>query len=144
MNQKIEMHTSKGIMTIEMYNDDAPNTVENFLKLANSGFYNGLIFHRYIQDFMIQGGCPKGIGTGSLGYSIPCETAGSKQKHDFGVLSMAHAGKNTGGSQFFICHNRSNTKHLDREHTCFGIVTDGHDTIKELRQGDTIEKIILI
>lgn len=143
MNQIAEMHTNKGVMTIELYNDDAPETVKNFVSLIEKGFYDGLTFHRYIQDFVIQGGCPLGTGTGGPGYTIKCETSGKRQKHDFGVLSMAHAGRNTGGSQFFIVHNRSNTKHLDGEHTCFGIVTDGHDTIKTLRQGDKIEKIIM-
>jgi peptidyl-prolyl cis-trans isomerase B (cyclophilin B) len=142
-NQIAEMHTSKGIMTIELYNDDAPKTVENFVSLINKGFYDGLTFHRYLENFVIQGGCPTGTGTGGPGYTIPCELDGKRQKHDFGILSMAHAGRNTGGSQFFICHSRANTKHLDREHTCFGIVTDGHDTIKALREGDRIEKIII-
>jgi peptidyl-prolyl cis-trans isomerase B (cyclophilin B) len=143
MNQIAELHTNKGILTIELYNDDAPGTVKNFTTLVGKGFYNGLTFHRYIQDFMIQGGCPNGIGNGGPGYSIKCETSGTRQKHDFGVLSMAHAGPNTGGSQFFIVHARNSTKHLDGVHTCFGNVIDGHDIIKSLRQNDIIEKILI-
>lgn len=138
-----EIHTSKGVMKIEFYDEDAPKTVANFVKLSKSGFYNGLTFHRVIPDFVIQGGCPNGTGTGGPGYTIDCETSGQKQKHDFGVLSMAHAGRNTGGSQFFICHSRTNTKHLDGNHTCFGQVTEGHDIIKSIRVGDTIDKIII-
>ena len=115
----------------------------NFRKLVSQGFYNGLAFHRVIPDFMIQGGCPNGNGTGGPGYSINCELTGVKQVHDRGVMSMAHRGRNTGGSQFFICHNRSNTKHLDRVHTCFGKVIEGLDVVDDIRGGDVIEKIIL-
>ena len=96
-----------------------------------------------IPDFVIQGGCPDGTGAGGPGYSIDCETDGENQYHDKGVLSMAHAGKNTGGSQFFICHNRENTQHLDKHHTCFGKVVDGTDVIDAIRQGDEIEKIVI-
>ncbi|MEQ1732593.1 MAG: peptidylprolyl isomerase [Bacteroidia bacterium] len=138
-----ELHTSKGIMKFELYNDDAPIAVENFTKLINKGFYNGLKFHRVISDFMVQGGCPEGTGAGGPGYTIKCETKGAKQHHDKGVLSMAHRGPNTGGSQFFICHNRSNTQHLDGVHTCFGKITDGLPVLDAIRGGDVIEKIIL-
>lgn len=138
-----EIHTDKGIMTVEFFDNDTPNTVKNFKKLAESGFYNGLIFHRVIPDFMIQGGCPEGTGRGGPGYSIKCETSGENQYHDRGVLSMAHAGRNTGGSQFFICHNRQNTKHLDRQHTAFGKVTLGLDVIDTIKQGDKILKIVV-
>ncbi|GAB4288610.1 MAG: peptidylprolyl isomerase [Marinilabiliales bacterium] len=141
---KAEIHTEKGIMKVNLYDDDAPGTVENFVKLSKSGFYNGLTFHRVIPDFVIQGGCPKGDGTGGPGYTIKCELDGNKQYHDRGVLSMAHAGRDTGGSQFFICHNRENTYHLDRHHTCFGKVYEGLEVIDKIKAGDLIEKIIII
>ncbi len=128
-------------MHVEFFENDAPGTVANFIKLAQSGFYDGLTFHRVIPDFVIQGGCPDGTGGGGPGYSIKCETTGDNQYHDRGVLSMAHAGKDTGGSQFFICHNRDNTKHLDRRHTVFGKVTEGLDVIDQIRRGDKIIKI---
>jgi peptidyl-prolyl cis-trans isomerase B (cyclophilin B) len=138
-----EIHTKKGILKFELYDDDAPIAVANFKKLINEGYYNGLTFHRVIPDFMIQGGCPSGTGSGGPGYTIKCELNGTKQLHDRGVLSMAHRGLNTGGSQFFICHNRSNTKHLDGVHTCFGKVIEGIEVIDEIRGGDIMEKIIL-
>lgn len=142
--RKAEIHTAKGVMYVELYENDAPGTVENFCKLAKSSFYDGLTFHRVIPDFVIQGGCPNGIGNGGPGYKIKCETSGANQYHDRGVLSMAHAGKDTGGSQFFICHSRQNTSHLDRKHTCFGKVYEGLDVIDQIRQGDVIEKIVII
>lgn len=138
-----EIHTEKGIMKVEFYENDAPKTVNNFVKLAKEGFYDGLNFHRVIPDFVIQGGCPDGTGAGGPGYSIDCELDGDNQYHDKGVLSMAHAGRNTGGSQFFICHNRENTQHLDRQHTCFGKVVEGVDVIDNIRQGDKILKVIV-
>lgn len=138
-----EMHTSKGVMKIEFYDNDAPNTVKNFVDLANKGFYDGLTFHRVIPDFVIQGGCPNGSGTGGPGYTIKCELDGDNQYHDRGVLSMAHAGRNTGGSQFFICHSRANTAHLDRNHTCFGRVVEGLDVIDKVQRGDVIEKVVI-
>ena len=138
-----EIHTDKGVMKIEFYKNDAPKTVDNFISLSKKGFYDGLTFHRVIPNFVIQGGCPQGTGAGGPGYHIDCELTGENQFHDRGVLSMAHAGRNTGGSQFFICHNRDNTKHLDRKHTCFGKVVDGMDIIDEIRQGDVIDKIIV-
>lgn len=141
---KAEIHTEKGVMKVNFYDEDAPNTVANFIKLAKSGFYDGLTFHRVISDFVIQGGCPKGNGSGGPGYSIKCELIGNNQYHDRGVLSMAHAGKDTGGSQFFICHSRNNTSHLDRKHTCFGKVYEGLEVIDTIRQGDEIEKIVII
>jgi len=134
--------TEKGSLFIELYDFDAPKTVENFTKLAKSGFYNGLTFHRVIPNFVVQVGCPKGDGTGGPGYSIPCELSGGNQYHDKGVLSMAHAGRNTGGSQFFICHSRQNTAHLDRKHTCFGKVVQGLDIIDNIRVGDKIVEIL--
>lgn len=145
-----EIHTNKGVMKVEFYEQDAPNTVKNFTDLAQKGFYDGLKFHRVLPDFVIQGGCPnsrdgaKGTpGTGGPGYKIPCELTGGNQYHDRGVLSMAHAGRNTGGSQFFICHSRNNTAHLDRNHTCFGKVVEGLDVIDQIRPNDTIDKIVV-
>ncbi len=145
-----KIHTAKGIMHVSFYEKDAPRTVENFVKLAKEGFYDGLAFHRVIPDFVIQGGCPYSkdmndprVGTGGPGYKIKCELTGGNQYHDRGVLSMAHAGRDTGGSQFFICHGRTNTRHLDRQHTCFGKVTAGLEIIEKIRKGDKIEKIII-
>jgi peptidyl-prolyl cis-trans isomerase B (cyclophilin B) len=139
-----EIHTAKGVMKIEFYEKDAPNTVANFIKLAKSGFYDGVTFHRVIPDFVIQGGDPTGTGAGGPGYKINCELNGDNQYHDRGVLSMAHAGRNTGGSQFFICHSRKNTAHLDRNHTCFGKVVDGLEVIDAIRQGDVMTKVVVI
>lgn len=139
--QIAEIHTQKGVMKVKFYEEDAPNTVANFVKLSKSGFYNGLNFHRVIPQFVIQGGCPYGTGSGGPGYTIKCELTGNNQYHDRGVLSMAHAGRDTGGSQFFICHNRQNTQHLDRNHTCFGKVYEGVEVIDLIRAGDKIEKI---
>ncbi len=136
-----EIVTDKGSMKVEFYDKDAPNTVENFIKLSKSGFYDGLTFHRVIPNFVIQGGCPQGTGAGGPGYTIDCELDGDNQYHDRGVLSMAHAGRNTGGSQFFICHARQNTQHLDRNHTCFGKVTEGIEVVDQIRQGDKIQSI---
>ncbi len=140
---KAEIKTAKGVMKVEFYEQDAPKTVANFIKLSKDGFYDGLTFHRVIPNFVIQGGCPTGDGTGGPGYSIDCELTGENQHHDRGVLSMAHAGRNTGGSQFFICHNRDNTSHLDRNHTCFGKVVEGLEVIDTIRGGDKIEKIVI-
>ena len=148
---KGEIHTSKGVMYVEFYDDDAPKTVENFVTLSEKGYYNGLNFHRVLPDFVIQGGCPNskdgaaGVpGTGGPGYQIDCEVNADKQHHERGVLSMAHAGRNTGGSQFFVCHSRDNTAHLDGNHTCFGIVTEGVDVVDDIRQGDTIDSIEIV
>ncbi len=145
------IYTNKGEMKVEFYDQDAPKTVANFVKLAESGFYDGLKWHRVLPDFVIQGGCPNSRegangmpGTGGPGYKIDCELTGENQYHDRGVLSMAHAGRNTGGSQFFVCHSRRNTAHLDRNHTCFGKVIDGLDVLDEIRQGDSIDKIEII
>lgn len=143
--------TNKGDMKVTLYAEDAPKTVANFVKLIKDGYYNGLKWHRVIPDFVIQGGCPNsregsnGIpGTGGPGYQIDCELDGENQFHDKGVLSMAHAGRNTGGSQFFVCHSRNNTAHLDRNHTCFGKVTEGLDVLDSIRQGDSIDAIEII
>ncbi|MDA3867874.1 MAG: peptidylprolyl isomerase [Salinivirgaceae bacterium] len=149
--KKAEIKTDKGLMVAELYADETPGTVENFVKLANEGFYNGLRFHRVIPGFVAQGGCPHSkdpndqrAGTGGPGYTIKCETDAEKQYHDRGVLSMAHAGKDTGGSQFFLCHSRQNTQHLDGAHTCFGKVVEGIDIVEEIKAGDLIEKITII
>ena len=139
-----EIHTAKGIMKVEFFEKDAPNTVQNFVDLAKKGFYDGLNFHRVIPNFVIQGGCPNGIGNGGPGYKIDCELDGENQFHDKGVLSMAHAGRNTGGSQFSVCHSRENTAHLDRNHTCFGRVYEGLEVIDMIQQGDGIEKVVIV
>ena len=136
--------TAKGVITFELYDDAASVAVENFKKLIKQGFYNGLTFHRVIPNFMVQAGCPNGTGTGGPGYSIACETNGNKQHHDRGVLSMAHRGKDTGGSQFFICHNRAGTAHLDGVHTCFGKVIKGVEIVDQLKGGDVMEKVELV
>jgi len=138
-----EIKTEKGTMKVVFFEQDAPNTVKNFVDLSTKGFYDGLTFHRVIPNFVIQGGCPQGTGVGGPGYRIKCELTGSNQYHDRGVLSMAHAGRDTGGSQFFICHSRQNTAHLDRNHTCFGKVIEGLDVIDQIRAGDKIEKITI-
>lgn len=135
--------TEKGDMKAELYTNETLINAENFIKLAESGFYNGLTFHRVIPSFVIQGGCPKGDGTGGPGYTIKCETKAERQYHDKGVLSMAHRGKDTGGSQFFICHNRENTKHLDGVHTCFGKVVEGVDIVDAISPGDKILSITI-
>lgn len=140
---KAEMHTDKGVMKIEFYDQDAPKTVKNFIDLAKKGFYDGTKFHRVIPNFVIQGGDPTGTGSGGPGYKIDCELTGGNQYHDRGVLSMAHAGRNTGGSQFFVCHSRQNTAHLDRNHTCFGKVVEGLEVIDQIRQGDKINKLVV-
>ncbi len=137
------IETEKGTMKAELYSDETPGTVANFVKLASDGFYNGLTFHRVIPGFVIQGGCPDGTGAGGPGYRIKCETDAPRQYHDRGVLSMAHAGRDTGGSQFFICHNRQNTQHLDGAHTCFGQVVEGVDIVDDIRPGDLILSITI-
>lgn len=141
---KAEIITEKGTMMVEFFEKDAPGTVKNFTDLSRKGFYDGLTFHRVIPNFVIQGGCPHGTGVGGPGYTIKCELTGDNQYHDRGVLSMAHAGRDTGGSQFFICHSRQNTAHLDRNHTVFGKVVDGLEVIDMIRQGDRIQKIIIL
>lgn len=146
-----EIKTAKGTMKIELYEKETPKTVANFVKLAKSGFYDGLRFHRVIPGFVIQGGCPFSrnlgdprVGTGGPGWTIKCETSAERQYHDRGVLSMAHAGKDTGGSQFFICHNRQNTQHLDGVHTCFGKVVEGIEVVDAIVPGDLIESVKII
>ena len=138
-----EIKTKKGTMKIDFFEKDAPKTVDNFVTLAKKGYYNGLTFHRVIPDFVIQGGCPDGTGMGGPGYSIDCELDGENQYHDKGVLSMAHAGRNTGGSQFFVCHSRNNTAHLDGNHTVFGKVVDGLDVIDKITEGDVMDEVLI-
>jgi len=140
---KVNFDTTKGNMIAELYVDDAPKTVANFVKLINEGFYDSLDFHRVIPNFMVQGGCPLGTGMGDAGYKIECETNGGNQTHDRGVLSMAHAGPNTGSSQFFICHNRQGTQHLDRQHTCFGKIVEGIDVLDTIVQADRFSLSII-
>ncbi len=138
-----EIVTAKGTMKVEFFEKDAPGTVKNFCDLAKKGFYDGLTFHRVIPGFVIQGGCPNGTGAGGPGYKIKCELDGENQFHDKGVLSMAHAGRDTGGSQFFVVMSRTQTSHLDRNHTCFGKVVEGIPVIDQISQGDVIQKITI-
>jgi peptidyl-prolyl cis-trans isomerase B (cyclophilin B) len=142
--------TNRGTITAELYDKDAPNTVANFEKLANKGYYDGVKFHRVIKDFVLQGGDPlsrdlpegdRRIGTGGPGYTIKCETENNPRKHDVGALSMAHAGKNTGGSQFFIVLSETNTRHLNGVHTVFGKVTEGLDVMKKIEPNDTMTRV---
>jgi peptidyl-prolyl cis-trans isomerase B (cyclophilin B) len=136
---KAIMETSKGTIHLDLFEKDAPGTVANFTKLAKSGFYDGLNFHRVIKNFMIQGGCPTGTGTGGPGYKIKCEI--NTQKHTPGTLSMAHAGKDTGGSQFFITHTA--TPHLDGVHTVFGRTAD-MTVVNAIQQGDKITSVKIV
>ncbi|MBO9540918.1 peptidylprolyl isomerase [bacterium] len=137
--KKAIITTAKGDIEIELFTDDAPNTVANFEKLATSGYYDGLTFHRVIPNFVIQGGCPEGTGRGGPGYTIPCEI--NPRKHGTGALSMAHAGKDTGGSQFFITH--SPQPHLDGVHTVFGQVIKGQEIVDAIRPMDKMEKVVI-
>lgn len=136
---QVLLKTNKGDILLELYEDEAPNTVANFVSLVDKKFYDGLKFHRVIAGFMAQGGDPKGIGSGGPGYRIKCECyRKDAHKHDRGVISMAHAGKDTGGSQFFITFVK--TPHLDGKHTVFGKVIEGMDVVDKIKQGDVIEK----
>ena len=140
------IRTEKGDMKLELYGDEAPQAVINFARLAKSGFYDGLNFHRVIPNFVIQGGCPDGTGTGGPGWRIKCECVGQKHKHKHkrGTLSMAHAGRDTGGSQFFVCHSAQ--PHLDGVHTVFGQITDEQSlkTLDSVRQGDKINSVEIL
>lgn len=140
--KKVIMETEKGTIELELFEKDAPNTVANFEKLIKEGFYNGLTFHRVIPNFVIQGGCPKGDGTGGPGYTIKCETEGNPNKHGTGALSMAHAGKDTGGSQFFITH--SPQPHLDGVHTVFGKVISGMNVVNSIKPGDKMINLTVV
>jgi peptidyl-prolyl cis-trans isomerase B (cyclophilin B) len=152
--KKVHFETTKGEIVAELFEDDAPGAVANFVGLASGTkeftdpktrekttrpFYDGLTFHRVIPNFMIQGGCPIGTGTGGPGYHIKCETTGKKQVHLRGSLSMAHAGRDTGGSQFFICH--APQKHLDRKHTVFGQVISGLEIVDKIQGGDKMTRV---
>jgi cyclophilin family peptidyl-prolyl cis-trans isomerase len=141
---KVKISTDKGDMIAELYDNETPITVNNFLKLIGEKFYDGLNFHRVIPGFVAQGGCPNKRGNGGPGYNIQCEVSAPKQFHDKGVLSMAHAGRDTGGSQFFICHNRQGTQHLDGNHTCFGKVIEGLDIIPKIQEGTNINSISVV
>jgi peptidyl-prolyl cis-trans isomerase B (cyclophilin B) len=147
-----DFQTNKGSFTVELYPDDAPGTVANFEKLIGEGFYDGIVFHRVIPDFVVQGGDPNTkempldnprIGSGGPGYTIKCETKGNPRTHQEGALSMAHAGRDTGGSQFFIVLSENNTRHLNGVHTVFGRVIEGMDVVRQLTRGDTMEKVSL-
>ena len=142
--------TNKGQIVAELYEKEAPKTVENFEKLANSGFYDGVKFHRVIPDFVVQGGAPLSrdlpagdprIGTGGPGWKIKCETAGNPHKHEVGALSMAHAGKDTGGSQFFMVLSEDNTRHLNGVHTVFGKITQGIDVMQKIAKNDVMNSV---
>jgi peptidyl-prolyl cis-trans isomerase B (cyclophilin B) len=145
--------TNKGTFTVELYDQDAPNTVANFEKLIRDGFYDGIVFHRVIPDFVVQGGDPitkgpgglqeRGVGSGGPGYKIKCELQGNPRRHELGALSMAHAGRDTGGSQFFIVLSEQNTRHLNGEHTVFGKVTEGMDVVQQIRAGDRMERVTM-
>src|ERR1700704_4027708 len=150
MTKTATFETNLGTITAELYEKDAPATVANFEKLANSGFYDGVKFHRVIADFVVQGGDPLSkdlapgdprIGTGGPGYKIKCETAGNPHKHTVGALSMAHAGKDTGGSQFFMVLSEDSTRHLNGVHTVFGKITQGIDIMKQIKKNDVMNKV---
>jgi peptidyl-prolyl cis-trans isomerase B (cyclophilin B) len=150
MSKTATFETNKGKIVADLFDKEAPNTVANFEKLANSGFYDGVKFHRVIADFVVQGGDPlsrdlpagdRKIGTGGPGYHIKCETAGNPHKHEVGSLSMAHAGKDTGGSQFFMVLSEANTKHLNGVHTVFGKITGGLDVMKQIKKNDVMTQV---
>ena len=150
MTKTATFETNKGTIVAELYDADAPKTVENFEKLANEGFYDGVKFHRVIPDFVVQGGDPlsrdlpdgdRRIGTGGPGYMIPDELKGNPRRHEVGALSMAHAGPNTGGSQFFMVLSEANTRHLNGVHTVFGKVTEGLDVMKSISPNDVMTTV---
>ena len=139
---KIQIQTERGNITIEMFEDEAPNTVANMISLIEKGYYDGLNFHRVIPDFMIQGGCPHGTGTGGPGYDFDDECTPDRRHDSAGVLSMANAGPGTNGSQFFITHGP--TPHLDGKHTVFGKVTEGQEVVDEIKQGDVMQTVVVL
>jgi peptidyl-prolyl cis-trans isomerase B (cyclophilin B) len=150
MSKTATFETNKGTIVAELYEKDAPGTVANFEKLANSNFYDGIRFHRVIADFVVQGGCPNARvggkpsgppGTGGPGWKIKCETAGNPRTHEVGALSMAHAGKDTGGSQFFMVLSEQNTKHLNGVHTVFGKITSGLDVMQKITDKDVMNSV---
>jgi len=133
------IESSKGAIELELYAQQAPKTVNNFVFLAREGFYDGVMFHRVISDFMVQGGDPTGTGGGGPGYTFEDEVDGNPLTHETGVISMANAGPNTNGSQFFITH--SPQPHLNGKHTVFGKAVKGQEVVDAIRQGDTMEKV---
>jgi peptidyl-prolyl cis-trans isomerase B (cyclophilin B) len=150
MPKHATIETNRGTIVAELYDGDAPQTVANFERLANSGFYDGVRFHRVIPDFVVQGGDPlsrdlpvgdRRIGSGGPGYTIKCETKGNRRTHEVGALSMAHAGKDTGGSQFFLVLSEANTKHLNGVHTVFGKITKGLDVAQQIKPQDTMTTV---
>jgi len=150
MSKTATFETNKGTIVAELFDKEAPNTVANFEKLANDKFYDGVKFHRVIADFVVQGGDPLSrelpagdprIGTGGPGYKIKCETAGNPHKHAVGALSMAHAGKDTGGSQFFMVLSEANTRHLNGVHTVFGQITSGLDVMQKIQKNDVMNSV---
>jgi len=140
-NYQAQLKTAKGDIVLDLFVADAPKTVNNFVYLAHDKYYDGLSFHRVIQGFMSQGGCPRGDGRGGPGYQFEDETAGNPNRHEAGALSMANAGPNTNGSQFFICH--APQPHLDGKHTVFGKVTSGQDVVTSLQNGDAINEVVI-
>ncbi|MGQ9583520.1 MAG: peptidylprolyl isomerase [Thermoplasmatota archaeon] len=138
----VAIETDRGRIVLQLFRSDAPGTVANFLKLVKKGFYNNLTFHRVIPDFMIQGGCPFGDGTGDAGYTIKCEVDGNPRKHLRGSLSMAHRGRDTGSCQFFICH--SPQPHLDGKHTVFGQVVEGMEVVDRVQKGDRMRRVYVV
>ena len=150
MTKRATFETNRGTIVAELYEKEAPLTVANFEKLANDGFYDGVKFHRVIADFVVQGGDPQSrdlpagdprIGSGGPGYRIKCETQGNPRTHEVGALSMAHAGKDTGGSQFFMVLSEDNTRHLNGVHTVFGKIVEGLDIMKKLQKNDSMTKV---
>jgi len=150
MSKTATIETNRGTIVAELFDKEAPGTVANFEKLANSKFYDGVKFHRVVPDFVVQGGDPlsrdlpagdRRIGTGGPGWKIKCETKGNPRTHEVGALSMAHAGKDTGGSQFFMVLNEQNTKHLNGVHTVFGKITRGLDVMRQIQPNDTMTSV---
>jgi peptidyl-prolyl cis-trans isomerase B (cyclophilin B) len=150
MPKQATFETTHGTIVADLFEKDAPDTVANFEKLANSGFYDGVKFHRVIDDFVVQGGDPlsrdlpagdRRIGTGGPGWQIKCETKGNPNTHKIGALSMAHAGKDTGGSQFFMVLSEANTRHLNGVHTVFGQIVQGLDAMKKIKKDDVMNSV---
>ena len=150
MSKTATIENNRGTIVAELFDKEAPGTVANFEKLANSKFYDGVKFHRVVPDFVVQGGDPlsrdlpagdRRIGTGGPGWKIKCETSGNPHKHEVGALSMAHAGKDTGGSQFFMVLSEQNTKHLNGVHTVFGKITRGLDVMRQIQANDTMTSV---